>query len=40
LSQWNTIIFIIVTTSNMLSGADYIWIWTETEIFQEKQKQK
>ncbi|CAB9539894.1 Cardiolipin synthase (CMP-forming), eukaryotic type Cls-II (EC 2.7.8.41) [uncultured Gammaproteobacteria bacterium] len=40
LSQWETILFIIVATSTMLSGADYIWIWTETAIFQEKQKQK
>ena len=38
LSQWQTILFIIVATSTVLSGADYIWIWAEQVIFQKKQK--
>ncbi|SMN10794.1 CDP-diacylglycerol--glycerol-3-phosphate 3-phosphatidyltransferase [uncultured Candidatus Thioglobus sp.] len=38
LSTWDTIFFIIVATSTVLSGADYIWIWIEKAIFQEKQK--
>ncbi|AYQ56139.1 CDP-diacylglycerol--glycerol-3-phosphate 3-phosphatidyltransferase [Bathymodiolus thermophilus thioautotrophic gill symbiont] len=40
LSQWEMILFIIVATSTMLSGADYIWIWTETVLHQEKQQKK
>jgi len=40
LSEWHAIFFIIVATSTMLSGADYIWIWSEKAISQEKQKQK
>lgn len=40
LSEWHTIFFIIVATSTVLSGADYIWIWTEKAISKEKQKQK
>ncbi|CAC9444730.1 Cardiolipin synthase (CMP-forming), eukaryotic type Cls-II (EC 2.7.8.41) [uncultured Gammaproteobacteria bacterium] len=36
LSSWATIFFIIVATSTVLSGADYIWIWTEKAISQEK----
>ncbi|SMM98856.1 CDP-diacylglycerol--glycerol-3-phosphate 3-phosphatidyltransferase [uncultured Candidatus Thioglobus sp.] len=38
LAPWDTIFFIIVATSTVLSGADYIWIWIEKAIFQEKQK--
>ncbi len=38
LSEWHTILFIIVATSTVLSGADYIWIWIEKAILQEKQK--
>ncbi len=40
LSEWNIIFFIVVATSTVLSGIDYIWIWFEKAIFQEKQKQK
>lgn len=40
LLEWQPIFFIIVATSTILSGADYIWIWSEKAIFQEKQKQK
>jgi len=36
LAQWSTIFFIIVATSTVLSGADYIWIWIEKVISQEK----
>ncbi len=36
LTQWSTIFFIIVATSTVLSGADYIWIWIEKVISQEK----
>ena len=36
LTQWSTIFFIIVATSTVLSGADYIWIWIEKAILQEK----
>ncbi|MDC9714682.1 MAG: CDP-alcohol phosphatidyltransferase family protein [Gammaproteobacteria bacterium] len=35
---WHTIFFIIIATSTVLSGADYIWIWTEKAISQEKKK--
>lgn len=38
--EWHIIFFIIVATSTVLSGADYIWIWTEKAIYREKQKQK
>ncbi len=34
--QWSTVFFIIVATSSVLSGADYIWIWMEKIISQEK----
>ncbi len=34
--QWSTVFFIIVATSTVLSGADYIWIWMERIISQEK----
>lgn len=40
LSDWSTVFFIIVATSTVLSGIDYIWIWFEKAIFQEKQKRK
>ena len=36
LTQWSKIFFIIVATSTVLSGADYIWIWIEKAISQEK----
>ncbi len=36
--QWHTIFFIVVATSTVLSGADYVWIWTEKVISQEKSK--
>jgi len=36
--QWITIFFIIVGTSTVLSGADYVWIWMERVISQEKNK--
>lgn len=35
-SQWNAVVFIIVATSTVLSGADYIWIWMEKVISQER----
>ena len=38
LSEWNIMFFIVVATSTILSGVDYIWIWIEKAIFQEKQK--
>ncbi len=37
-SQWVTIFFIVVGTSTVLSGADYVWIWAEQVISQEKHK--
>ncbi|MBA5249854.1 MAG: CDP-alcohol phosphatidyltransferase family protein [Gammaproteobacteria bacterium] len=40
LAEWHTIFFITVATSTVLSGVDYIWIWTEKALFQEKRKQK
>ncbi|RUA04160.1 MAG: CDP-alcohol phosphatidyltransferase family protein [Gammaproteobacteria bacterium] len=40
LVEWHAIFFIIVATSTVLSGADYIWIWSEKAIFQEKQKRQ
>ena len=36
LPQYNTIFFIITATSTVLSGADYVWIWVEKVILQEK----
>ena len=36
--QLITIAFIIVATSTMLSGADYMWIWSEKVLLQEKRK--
>ena len=38
LPQWNTVFFVIVATSTVLSGADYVWIWAEKVISQEKKK--
>ncbi|MCH9645814.1 MAG: CDP-alcohol phosphatidyltransferase family protein [Proteobacteria bacterium] len=35
-AQWSTVFFVIVATSTVLSGADYIWIWMEKIISQEK----
>ncbi|CAC9640855.1 CDP-alcohol phosphatidyltransferase family protein [bacterium endosymbiont of Bathymodiolus sp. 5 South] len=40
LSEWSTVFFITIATSTVLSGIDYIWIWFEKAISQEKQKQK
>ncbi len=37
-SQWVIIFFIVVGTSTVLSGADYVWVWTERVISQEKHK--
>ncbi|CAC9543330.1 Cardiolipin synthase (CMP-forming), eukaryotic type Cls-II (EC 2.7.8.41) [uncultured Gammaproteobacteria bacterium] len=34
--QWSTVFFVIVATSTVLSGADYVWIWIERVISQEK----
>ena len=34
--QWATVFFVIVATSTVLSGADYVWIWIERVIKQEK----
>ncbi|WP_428086045.1 CDP-alcohol phosphatidyltransferase family protein [Candidatus Thioglobus sp.] len=34
--QWITMFFVIVATSTVLSGADYVWIWVEKVILQEK----
>ncbi len=36
--QWETMFFVIVATSTVLSGADYVWIWTKQVILQEKRK--
>ena len=36
--QWTTIFFVTVATSTVLSGADYVWIWIEKVISQEKNK--
>ena len=36
LPQYSTIFFIITATSTVLSGADYVWIWVEQVILQEK----
>ncbi len=36
--QWTTIFFIVTATSTVLSGADYVWIWMERAISQEKRK--
>ncbi len=38
-AQWATVFFVIVATSTVLSGADYIWIWMEKVISQEKKQQ-
>ena len=35
-AQWTTVFFVIVATSTVLSGADYVWIWVEKVISQEK----
>lgn len=40
LSGWSTAFFVIVATSTVLSGADYVWIWSEKVISQEREKQK
>jgi cardiolipin synthase len=34
--HWTIAFFIIVATSTVLSGADYVWIWIEQVISQEK----
>ena len=34
--QWTNIFLIVVATSTVLSGADYIWIWIKQVILQER----
>ncbi len=34
--EWQQILFIVVATSTVLSGADYMWIWTKQVILQER----
>ncbi|SFV83776.1 CDP-diacylglycerol--glycerol-3-phosphate 3-phosphatidyltransferase [hydrothermal vent metagenome] len=34
--QWTNMFFIVVATSTVLSGADYIWIWIKQVILQER----
>jgi cardiolipin synthase len=34
--QWTDMFFIVVATSTVLSGADYIWIWIKQVILQER----
>ncbi len=34
--QWTDMFFIIVATSTVLSGADYMWIWIKQVILQER----
>ena len=36
MQAWSTMFFIVVGTSTVLSGADYVWIWMERVISQEK----
>ena len=34
--QWTNMFFIVVATSTVLSGADYMWIWVKQVILQER----
>ncbi len=34
--QWTNMFFIVVATSTVLSGADYMWIWIKQVILQER----
>jgi len=34
--QWTDMFFIVVATSTVLSGADYMWIWIKQVILQER----
>ncbi len=34
--EWTNIFFIVVATSTVLSGADYMWIWIKQVILQER----
>lgn len=36
--QWHIIFFIVIATSTVLSGADYVWLWIEQIIREEKRK--
>lgn len=38
LKQWVLVFFVVVATSTTLSGADYIWVWSEKIISQTKIK--
>jgi cardiolipin synthase len=38
LTSWTTAFFVIIATSTVLSGVDYVWIWIEKAISQEKNK--
>ncbi len=40
LTDWSMALFVIVATSTVLSGADYVWIWSEKVISQEKKRQQ
>ncbi len=35
-TQWLQVFFIVVATSTVLSGADYVWIWIKQVILQER----
>ena len=34
--QWTDMFLIVVATSTVLSGADYMWIWIKQVILQER----
>lgn len=34
--QWYIVFFVVVATSTVLSGADYVWIWVKQVILQER----
>ncbi len=38
LQQGSAIFFIVVATSTVLSGADYVWLWVKQVILQERSK--
>lgn len=35
-SEWTNIFFIVIATSTVLSGADYMWIWVKQVILKER----
>ena len=36
--HWDVVFFVVVGTSTVLSGADYVWLWVEKVILKERRQ--